>query len=592
MSLSRKEVEAKDKWNIEKLYSAKEVWQKELKSLNWDEIQTFKGKIEGVDQLEALLKKYFHFSERLEKVWVYAHLRSDEDVACQENKEAFDQANLLYHRFSAETAWIEPEILKIESDQLKKWSEKLPSYRFFLDRLLRLKAHTLSEKEESLISLAERSLETSRATFSLLNNADLKFEKALDKEVTIGLYQLYMRSQDRSLREAAYKSLFNRYGEFGNTFTELLSGHISTHVFNAKARGYSSSLEAALYPNKIDLNVYHSLIDTAKKHLKSFHSYIALRKKLMGVDELYLYDLYAPIVEDVQENYCFEEAVKLIIESVAPLGDDYQNQLRKGLVEERWVDRFENKGKRSGAYSSGCYGSSPFILMNYKGLLDDVMTLTHEAGHSMHSFYSQKHQPYQTFRYTIFVAEVASTFNEELLFRHLLKNIQDPKLKAYLLNQKIDGIRATFFRQVLFADFELKIHELAEKGIPLTPHNLKKIYIELNREYYGKALKIDDFLPNEYLRIPHFYSNFYVYQYATGISASLSLVERVLEEGKPAREDYLNFLKSGGSDYPIALLKKAGCDLTTSQPFESLIQYFSSLVSEFETIMLALNSSK
>lgn len=596
MAKKREEVDSIDKWNVEDIYVSREEWEKdfqELKSLaegGFKAIVDFQGKIESVASLKELLKNYYALAQRLDKLYTYAHLKADEDLGNPSSKEANDLAMLLYHQFASATSWIDPQILALSDEFLRKAIEELPEHRVFLEQLLRLKPHTLSEGEEKLLALAGKSLHGAASTFTLLNNVDLKFKEAKGQEVTLGRYNLYMRSPDRELRREAYESLFGRFGEFENTFTELLSSHVQTHLLSMRARGYKSCLEAALYPNQIDTQVYRSLIEAVHSKIGALHDYVAMRRDLLGYDKLYLYDFYVPIMENADIKFSFDEAVEEIVESLAPLGPEYQKKLREGLVTDRWVDRYENEGKRSGAYSSGCYGTHPYILMNYHNLLDDAMTLTHEAGHSMHTYHSHKHQPYQTSHYTIFVAEVASTFHEELLFRHLLKKCKDPAMRCYLLNQKIDGIRGTLLRQTLFAEFELKIHELAEQGRPLTAEILKQTYAELNRTYYGPALEIDNFLPIEYARIPHFYSNFYVYQYATGISAAYALVERVLNEGEPARADYLNFLSSGSSAYPLELLKRAGVDLTKPDAVLGLIGYFERLIEEFkaEQVKIAL----
>ena len=415
-----------------------------------------------------------------------------------------------------------------------------------------------------------------------MNNAVLQFPDSKDKEgnchkVSHARYGTILQGHDRVLRQNAYESVQGTYRQYGNTFAQLLSGHVNTHIFKARARGYPSSLDAALYPKNIDTKVYRQLIQTVRENLEPLHRYVAMRKEILGVEKIRLCDFYVPLVENVDLKIPYDEAVELVVNSLSPLGKKYQNQVRAGLTTEGWVDRYENIGKRSGAYSSGCYGSKPYILMNYDGKIKDMMTLTHEAGHSMHSFTSHQNQPYPKSQYTIFVAEVASTFQEELLFHHLRKTM-GKKAQRFLINYRLDAIRGTLYRQALFAEFELKIHEMAEQGIPLTETVLSELYGELNRTYYGPFLEIDENLKSEWMRIPHFYYNFYVYQYSTGISAAHALVKRV-QDGH--LDDYMQFLSSGGSDYPLNQLQKAGVDMRAPDAIRSLITDFDRLLNEF-----------
>ena len=468
-------------------------------------------------------------------------------------------------------------------------SEELAEYQIYLQKIIRLKPYTLTMTEEKLLSFAGRALETAQNAFQSLNNADLKFlpcqdEKGVFHELTHGTYQLYMKEQDRVLRKEAFFHLHKAFAEHENTLCELLQGQIQSHVFTQKARGFVSSLEAALFPHEIDVTVYSSLIDTVRNKLPVLHKYISLRKKALGYSELHVYDLSVPLVEEAFIKMSYEEAVEAIVASLAPLGKEYQEILRKGLIEDRWVDRYENKRKRSGAYSSGCYESNPYILMNYHGTFQDIMTLTHEAGHSMHSYFSRKHQAYQDHHYPIFLAEVASTFHEELLFQYLLDKAKDPKEKAYLINQKIDGIRSTLFRQVLFSEFEWQIHKWAEEEKPLTPALLRQTYLRLNQEYFGTDLEMCEEVSYEWSRIPHFYYNFYVYQYGTGLSAAHVLAEQVLQKKPDAIKNYLSFLSFGGSLNPLTALQKAGVDMGNSSASESLLAFFEKLVLQLEEI--------
>ncbi|HPE85609.1 MAG TPA: M3 family oligoendopeptidase, partial [Chlamydiales bacterium] len=422
------------------------------------------------------------------------------------------------------TAWVEPELLSLPEETLKKLADSvhLADYKMVLDRIIRLKPHTLSAKEQQLLALGGRALQVSERAFGAMNNADIKFPSVKDKdgkehELSHGLYQTYLRSSDRILRENAFKTLHQTFLNFENTLCELLSGSVQKHIYYAKAKHYNSALEAALYPHQIDPAVYVNLIDATHAHLGKLHRFIALRKKLMGLPDLHVYDLYAPAAAEIEMKFSYDEAVEVTLEAVQPLGPGYCQVLKRGLKDERWIDRYENNRKRSGAYSSGCYESYPYILLNFQGFLNDVMTLAHEAGHSMHTYFSNQSQPFHDSHYSIFVAEVASTFNEELVFRHLLASATDKKQRIFLLLQKLDGIRATFFRQVMFAEFEKQIHEMAEKEIPLTPATLRKAYRELNALYFGPELTLDNELEGEFMRVPHFYYDFYVYQYSTGI---------------------------------------------------------------------------
>jgi len=595
----RADVPKEHQWNVEAIYHTTDEWQKSFlhykgqdASPRWPELVEYKGKLgEGPLLLADALKIYFNIDRILSKLYTYSHLRHDEDLANELNKKNYSSMLGIFHDFQMETSWMEPELLQmseadfhhlIQSDQLKE-------YRFYLEKIWRMREHTLSEKEERLLSLSGKPLETVSKAFSSLNNADLQFapikdQKGNEHPLSHGLYHFYLKSPDRTLRKNAYESMHKSYLSFENTLCELIAGQVENHLYLAKARHYKSALESALFPHKVDLSVYTNLIQTVRKHLGSLHKYVKLRKKIMGLQELRAYDLYAPLVEEQQISIDYEEGRNLVLEAMKPLGTSYCEILRKGLFEERWVDVFENKKKRSGAYSSGCYDTFPYILMNYNATLNDVFTLAHEMGHSMHSYLSNENQPYPYSRYPIFVAEVASTFNEQLLLRLLLEKSQgDKKRRTFLINHAIDGIRGTLFRQTLFAEFELKIHEWAEKGVPLTPRFLKDEFTKLYQDYYGPELILDEQVAIEWSRIPHFYYNFYVYQYATGISAALALVQGV--DNPKKREHYLQFLSSGGSRYPLDLLKLAGVDMRSPEPIDAALTHFAKLVDELEGLL-------
>ncbi len=597
MPTARQDVLEQDRWNLSALYPSLADWQKEFDSIVhketppfFDELASYKGKLgTSPETLVKALDLFFETERKLRKLYTYAHLLHDEEITLEEPKKAYNSILTIYHQFGQELSWLQPEILGLPETKLQEYlkDKKLQKYHFFLEKLDRLKPHTLTEQEEQLVALAGQALDTPQRTFSALNNADFKFgtvkdSKGEERELTHANYGLYMRDSDRELRKNAFMTMHRQFQAYENSLAELLSGNVQGHLFEAKARKYKSCVEAALFPKNIDVEVYKALIAAVHKRIDLLHRYMKLRKKLLRVDELHYYDLYVPLVAAEDFSYSYEEAEKLIIDSVAPLGEEYVRLLDNGLKMGRWVDRYENQNKRSGAYSSGCFDSMPYILMNYKGILRDVFTLAHEAGHSMHSLLSRQSQPYHYSDYAIFVAEVASTFNEELLSKKLVAEAKSDKEKAYLINEKLEDIRGTLFRQVSFAEFELFIHECAEKRIPLTPQLLKEKYTEITRFYYGPELVIDPEVGIEWARIPHFYYNFYVYQYATGISAALALSESVLKNGPSA---YLNFLRSGSSDYPIEQLAKAGVDMRKPEAIVRALGEFDNYLTQLDAIL-------
>ncbi len=585
MAKERTEVPAEEKWNVEALYLSLDDWKKDFTKWQgeaafprWPVLASYRGRLGQSPQvLLEMCNYYLSLDRSLSKLYTYAHLRHDEDVANDLHKQAYQKIVSLLHAFRQEASWIEPEILQLPEELVN--DPILAPYRVTLDKIIRLKPHTLSAREEEMLAMAGQALEASSRAFSAFNNADLKFPKIKDgkgeeHELTHGKLSTYLRSQDRTLRQNAFQTMHGSFLSYENTLSELINGEAQQHLFAAKARKFSSCLQAALFPHNIDVSVYHNLIATVRKNLHVLHNYMNLRKKILGYETLHMWDLHVPLVPAADLSMSYEEAEKLVIESVEPLGKEYQTLLGKGLTIDRWVDRYENARKRSGAYSSGCYDSLPYILMNYHGNFHDVMTLAHEAGHSMHSLLSWKNQTYQNASYPIFVAEVASTFNEELVMRHLLARTSEKDKRAYLINQKIEDIRNTFFRQTMLAEFELKVHRFVEEGTPLTPALLKSEYRQLNLDYFGSAVEVDADIDIEWARIPHFYYNFYVYQYATGISAALSLVDIVAKEG-PA--NYLKFLSSGGSKYPLDLLKIAGVDMQKPEGVAATIRRFEEL---------------
>jgi oligoendopeptidase F len=593
----RSKISPEDAWNVEALFPDLSAWRTAVSELlpaqgtpQWEQLDAFKGRLgENPETLKAALDLYFDLSRKLTILYTYAHLRHDEEITHDAHKTAYDQILAAMHDFSHATSWFEPELLALDDQHLQAMlaSPVLAPYKFHIEKAVRIKKHLLSPQEEALLALSGKALQATHKAFSAINDADFKFGTALDSrgnelELTHGSYGLFIREKDRTLRQNAFLKLHKKYLDYEHTLCELLNGQIQAHLFNAKARRYTSCLEAALFPKNIDTEVYRALIEAVNAQLPTLHAYISLREQVMDVGPLHLYDMYVPLVSSVDMRFSYKEAEELVIESAAPLGAAYQNMLRKGLQQQRWVDRFENRNKRSGAYSSGCYDSMPYILMNYKEQIKDLFTLAHEAGHSMHSLLSHTEQPYHYSDYPIFLAEVASTFNEELLMRLMLERAQTREERIYLINEKLEDIRGTLFRQTMFAEFELLMHEMAEKNIPLTPKLLREEYRKLNARFFGERVLIDEEAELEWARIPHFYYNFYVFQYATGISAALALADRVVNGGTAEREAYLSFLKGGSSRYPIELLQLAGVDMRTPQPVMSAIGKFSALVQQLE----------
>lgn len=597
MAKARNEVPVNDRWNVEAMYPNLEAWEKEFVSLTtgdshprWPALAALKSTLDqGPDKVKQALDLQFQLHRQLDKLYTYAHLKHDEDITDNAYKQAYNRITTRYHDFVEESAWFQPELVALPDNTLKQYlaSPLLAEYRFHIDKIIRIKKHTLSPDNEKLMAIAAQAMQAPHKAFSAISDADFKFGSVLnskneEKEITHALYGIYIREQDRLLRERVFKQYYGKYARYENTLCELLYGQVQIHQANAKARQYASCLDAALFPKNIDTSVYHALIKAVDEEIHVLHDYITLRKDILKLDSLNLYDMHVPLTADIDIKMSYKEAEEIVIEATAPLGPEYQNLLRKGLKSDRWVDRYENQNKRSGAYSGGCYDSSPYILMNYKDILRDVFTLSHEAGHSMHSLLSNTHQPYHYSGYPIFLAEVASTFNEDLLNRLLLERCSNKRERIFLLNQKIEDIRGTLFRQTMFAEFELWIHQQVEQGVPLTPSLLKEQYRQLNVKYYGPSLTADTEGDIEWARIPHFYYNFYVFQYATGISAALALAERVTQGGDKERQEYLAFLKAGSSKYPIEILQLAGVDMRSPAPVKAAIRSFGKLVQQLK----------
>ncbi len=576
-------------WDLSSCFSSLEAWQEEYSTFHYDHLQEYKGLLsEGPARAAQCLAAFFEAARRLDRIVTYAHLKHDEDTRDATWKGAYQQASFLAHQFGADTAWIEVELVHIPATTATMYQNDplLEPYAFYLQKIFHLQSHTLTEAEERLLALAAAPLQTAAKTFQALNNADLQFSPVTDSQgtshpLTHGSYGVYLRSQDRVLRKHAFFHLHQEFDQHKNTLAELLYGQAQAHAFSAKAKGYTSSLEQALFPKNIPLTVYHGLIEAVRSYLPSLHRYVHIRKQVLELSTLHAYDLYVPLFTPSQELIPYEQAEEWVIASVAPLGEEYQSILARGLRQEHWVDRYETPYKRSGAYSSGCYDSAPYILMNYKGTWKDVFTLAHEAGHSMHSWLSHHTQSYQNSHYPIFLAEIASTLNEALLTDFLLKQkVGDP---AFLLHEHLEEIRTTLFRQTLFAEFELRLHQEVEQGQPVTSDRLSDWFTELNQAYFGPDYTMDAEGRIEWARIPHFYYNFYVYQYATGIAAALALVDPILKGDQSAQAAYLHFLRAGGSQFPMDLLGMAGLDMNQPVALHQALSRFDHLVSQLES---------
>ena len=531
----------------------------------------------------------------METVYHYASLQHEADEDDSKATDRDGRAMMAYTDMQAELSFVDPEIQEIDEAKLREWisTPEFADYRIYIEKLLHFKPYILSEKEERLLSLAMQPGQTPHTAFSVLTNVDMNktfgtvTENGEEKQLTETTWGVFMHSQDRKVREEAYKKFYAKYEEHQNTIAALYAGSVNQDVFTMRARGYKSSLEMALYGNKVPEAVYHNLIDCVHKNLPALHEYYKLRRELLGLKpgELRHYDVYVPVIKSVEAKTTYEESVEICRAALAPLGKEYTDRLCDGLL-NGWTDRYENIGKRSGAFSSGAYIGNPYILLNYnEDNIRDVFTMAHEGGHSMHSWYSVHNNPFMCYDYTIFEAEVASTFNEELVFEYMFKNAKSDDMKKYLLAMRADDILATLYRQTMFAEFELKAHELVENGTPLTAELLRKIYRELLELYFGPEMTFESNSDMEGLRIPHFYNAFYVYKYATGISASLALAKRVTNGGEKEREDYFKFLKSGGSRYPIEALKVAGVDMAQTEPVQAACDEFKKIIAELEKLL-------
>lgn len=591
----RKDIPNEYKWDLESMYANVEEWNEGYKKavILSKEFESLKGQVvKSSENLFNTLTKRDELYRLVENLYSYTHMKLDEDTRLGNSQELSDKGLSLYVDVEEKTSFLVPEILTLEEEQLKKFLEEkedLKLYKHYLDDILRVKEHILSAREESILAQMGEVANSPQKIFSMLNNADLKFptikdENGKEVEITHGNFIPLMESKDREVRKAAFEELYKTYKSFKNTFAASLNGDLKNNIFNARIRNFSSSREASLSGNNIPLTVYDNLINAIHNNLDTMYKYMDIRKRALKLEELHMYDLYVPIVKDVDFNIPYDKGVEIIKKALAPLKDEYLEGMNEGF-NSRWIDIYENRGKRSGAYSSGSYDSKPYILLNYHDTLDNVFTVAHEMGHSMHSYFSKKSQPYVYGGYGIFVAEVASTTNECLLLDYMLNNVTDKNERLYLLNHYLESFRTTVFRQTMFAEFEKLIHEHLESGEALTADYLCETYKKLNELYYGPNMVVDEDIAMEWARIPHFYYNYYVFQYATGFSAAVALSEKILKEGDTAVESYLNFLKSGSSDYPINVLRKAGVDMTTEDPVNNAMQLFKRLVDEFDELI-------
>lgn len=596
---TRAEISDNYKWNLTGLYASDEAWREAFNQIQpkLDEVEKFKGTItQSATNLLKTLQYNSEISKESAKMYIYASMNSDLDTRNMKYTGMKQELQQLFSNFGAKAAFIEPEILTANWETIDgyiKQEPKLEEYRMGLQNMFRMKKHTLSEQEERIMALSGMVTNAPHAIYGTFSDADMpKPEVTLSdgEKVKLGSaeYNRLRATPNRADRELVFKTYWDNFAKFRASYGEMLSGNVNADIFRAKARHYDSALEASLYPANIPVEIYHSLVENVNKSLPAFHRYLKIKKRMMGVDTLKYLDLYAPVVKDMDLTYSYDEATKIITDALKSLGEEYVSTVKKALS-ERWIDVFPTEGKASGAYSNGAhFEGHPYILLNYNNHYEDVSTLVHELGHTMHSYFTNKNQPYPLTNYETFVAEVASTFNEVLLFNYIIKTVKDDDVRLSILMNYLDRYKGTLFRQTQFAEFELKIHELAEQGKPLTGEVFSNVYKDIVNRYYGQEQGIcyvDDYINMEWAFIPHFYLNFYVFQYSTSFTASISLAEKVMTGDKAALKNYLDFLSSGGSDYPVELLKKAGIDMNTSDPFEKTTASMNKVMDEIEKIL-------
>jgi oligoendopeptidase F len=595
----REDIPVGDRWNVAAVFESDQAWEAALEAAKRlpEQVAEYAGRLgESETMLAEALQAYFGADREMEKVWVYANMRSDEDLGNSQCQQMMERARSAYVALSAAGSYIAPEVLTIEDERIRAWlaSGPVSTYCVWLEELLRAKPHTLSPAEERLLAMVAEPLSVFERIFGVLKNVDLAArlpatpdERSVEEQLTHASFITKLENQDRDVRRKAFEGYYGEFRGNRNTIVATVDGAVKTHVFTARVRNFGSAIEAALFDDHVDVAVYDALIAAMHEALPVFYRYMELRRRLLSVDRLHLYDVYVPAVPEVTLNYTFDEAVEIVCRAMAPLGEEYVATMRAG-IESGWVDRYENAGKQSGAYSTGGYDTAPYILLNFTGTLDAMFTLAHELGHSMHSWYSNHTQPYHQADYRILVAEVASTTNEALLNHYLLSTIDDRSTRAYLIDRYLDGFRGTMFRQTMFAEFEKLMHASVEQGAPLTSDGLDATYYNLVKQYYGGTVAFDEQdapIAWEWSRIDHFFYNFYVYKYATGMASAVAIARAILEGEPGALQRYLTFLQAGASDEPLAVLRRAGVDLTTPQPVASALVEFERLLDELERLV-------
>lgn len=591
MGIDRKNIEDKYKWNIDLMYSNKESIEKDIDKVKFyiNEIKQYKGKLfESEENLYEALNIYEKASQILQNLYVYTHMKQHEDTRINENQAMATKTDMLSTELSTASSYMVPEIIAIDEYKLKEYlnNEKLSFYKKYIDEILREKPHTLSEKEEELLAAVLDLTSIPENSYDMLSYADMEFpdienEDGETVKLTHSNFSTFLKSKSVKVRKNAFEAMYKTYDKYKNTFAAMLYGGIKSEIFYSKARKYESALYASLFQDDISVDVYNNLIKAVDENLDTLNRYIDIKKKFLNLDEIHMYDLYVPLTENFDMKIPYEKAQEIIINALKPLGEEYLALIKRAF-DENWIDVYENEGKQGGAYSWGSYDSHPYILMNYKDDLNSLFTLIHELGHSMHSYYSKKTQPYLYSGYKIFVAEVASTLNELLLINYLLEKATTKEERIYLLNYYLEQFRTTVYRQTMFAEFEKLTHANVESGNPLTAKEFTDIYYDLNKKYYGESAIVDEQIGLEWARIPHFYSNFYVYKYATGFSAASALSQKILTEGQVAVDKYIEFLKSGGSDYPLNQLRAAGVDMEKKESVDKALEVFKELVDKLE----------
>ncbi|MCC5895135.1 MAG: oligoendopeptidase F [Alkalibacterium sp.] len=594
----REELSKELTWDLSVIYKSDESWEDDFKSTQEkiSDIKAFKGKLNnGADVFLNALESMLDLSRKVSSIYVYAHLKNDQDTANSTYQAMNDKARYLIAQTQEATSWFEPEVIELSEDVLSSYFEKetkLAKYKHYIEQMTANKAHVLTSEMEALLAGASEVLNSSSQTFSVLNNADLQFpevkgENGETVQLSHGMYGELLESTDRSVREEAFKKMYEVYASFKNTFASTLSATVKNHNYQAKVHHYSSARESALADNHIPEAVHDTLIKVVNEHLPLLHRYMDLRKKVLKLEDLHMYDLYTPITGEASLKYKYEEAKEKTFEGLSVLGDEYKDVLDQAF-NNSWIDVVENKGKRSGAYSSGAYDTNPYILLNWHDSLNHLYTLVHELGHSAHSYFTRNNQPYVYGNYSIFLAEIASTTNENLLTDYLLETTKDPKARAYVLSHYLDGFKGTVFRQTQFAEFEHFMHVESAKGTPLTADFLSENYRDINSKYYGDSVEKDDAIQYEWARIPHFYYNYYVYQYSTGFCAATALADKLLKNEDGALDKYLTYLKAGSSDYPIEVMKKAGVNMTDKEYLVRAMKVFEERVDELEKALDAI----